>query len=168
MNGRNHNDKEPTMKTCMTIAMITLTSAALTMAQPGPREGAGAPGPRDGGRMNRGPGVERPIDKLNLTTGQQEQLRELRREAATNLRPLQDALRAARETTRSLMAAPTIDRDEVMKSVQAEGEAYLALSKARVKHQLDVREIVGPEKAGMLIELRDEWQRGPGKGARPE
>jgi Spy/CpxP family protein refolding chaperone len=143
------------------VLILTALTATAAMAQPpGPRMGQGD------GPKNKGPRPGAMADKLDLNQEQREQLKSLRQEAQQSMRPLQEALREARQATAKLIADENATSDEVMKSVVAEGAAYLALSKARAEHQIKVREIVGAEKAAQMLEMREEWreQRGGPRG----
>lgn len=153
------------MKTISTIVLIVIANALTVSAGPG----WGMKGKGDGeggGHKNREARMERIANKLDLTPEQRDQLATLREKGQAEMRPLQEALRDAREDTVTLMEADPVDRDAVMRSVVAEGAAYLALSKARAEHQLARREILGPEKAAQLGDMRRGWmeERGGPEG----
>ena len=154
------------MKMITTIMAIVLMSSAAALAQPGPQAGKGM---RDE-FAKRGPRAERMMDELDLTQEQRDQLMTLRKEARQTMQPLHQSLREARDATRRLIMTDDAPDAEIIAAVEAEGEAYMALSVARVEHQLKVRAIVGAEKAARLVEMRDERREergGPG-GPREE
>lgn len=153
------------MKTISTAVLILIASAVTASAGPG----WGMKGKGDGERgqyQNREARMERIADELELTAEQREQLSALREEGREEMRVLHEALRDAREDTVTLMEADPVDRDAVMRAVVAEGAAYLALSKARAERQLARREILGPEKAAQLGDMRRGWmeERGGPEG----
>lgn len=142
--------------TAIIVAMVM--ASTITLAQP--------PQGPEGKHGEKGRRMEKMAKELGLTADQQEQLRHLRSESMTEMRALSEAFHDARKATQDLIASESSTEEDVMKSVVAEGAAYLALSKARAEHQLKVRSIVGAEKAGQMIEMRDDWRmkRGNGKG----
>jgi hypothetical protein len=73
-------------------------------------------------------------------------------------------IQKARLEVRKLVNQDTVNREAVMKAVEAESAASLALRKAVVEQQIKAREIIGPEKAAQLREMRQE--RGYGDGGR--
>jgi Spy/CpxP family protein refolding chaperone len=160
------------MKTISMFVMITLATALTASA--GSEHGNKNKGDREGGPwQDREARMERVADELELTQEQREQLKALSEEGREEMRALHEAMREARETTAALIEAEVVDRDAVMKSVVAEGAAYLALSKARAEQQIARREILGPEKSAQLGNMRQEWMddrggrpmgRGKGKG----
>ncbi len=111
------------------------------------------------GKMKGGEArMEHMARKLELTGEQQKALQVLREEAKESMRPLQQQLHESRMNTAELIASDDASDEEIMRSVVAEGAAYLALSKARTEHQLKVRNLIGAEKARELVEMRRDRQ----------
>jgi Spy/CpxP family protein refolding chaperone len=167
---------KPEMKTLMTVLLVTAMSVAVASAQPGQGQG-----PSEGGKkMKHRPNPEKMMEQLELTTEQQDALKQLRRDFQKQMVDLRGDVKDARDAAREIMTATEVSRDEAMKAVEAEAAAELVLRKAMVDHQLKVRDIVGPENAAKLAELREERRDdmrerggpgngpGPGKGPRPE
>ena len=155
------------MKTWMTAVLLSAMSVAVASAQPGQ-------GPSEGGKkMKHRPNPERMMEELDLTAEQQEALKQSQRDMQKQMVDLRADVKDARDAARSLMTSASVTREEAMKAVESEAAAELALRKAMVDHQLKVREIVGPENAAKMIELREERREerrekgGPGKGPGP-
>ena len=155
------------MKTWMTAVLWSAMSVAVASAQPGQ-------GPSEGGKkMKHRPNPERMMEELNLTTEQKDALKQSQRDMQKQMVDLRADVKDARDAARSLMTSASVTREEAMKAVESEAAAELTLRKAMVDHQLKVREIVGPENAAKMIELREERREerrekgGPGKGPGP-
>ena len=155
------------MKTWMTAVLLSAMSVAVASAQPGQ-------GPSEGGKkMKHRPNPERMMEELNLTTEQKDALKQSQRDMQKQMVDLRADVKDARDAARSVMTSASVTREEAMKAVESEAAAELALRKAMVDHQLKVREIVGPENAAKMIELREQRRDdrrekgGPGKGPGP-
>jgi Spy/CpxP family protein refolding chaperone len=169
---RNHDYRTttkgtPEMKTWMTIVVMTAMSAAVASAQPGQ-------GPSEGGKkMKQRPNPEQMMKDLDLTTEQQDALKQAQRDMQKQMVDLRADVKDARDAARSIMTSASVTRDEAMKAVESEAAAELTLRKAMVDHRLKVRDIIGPENAAKMIELREERREerrekfGPGKGRGP-
>lgn len=147
------------MNTIRLAALVVLATAGLTVAEP-----YGHRMDEDSGGRNHQQRMEKISRELGLTTQQQDELRNLRAESMDEMKGLREALQDARKTTQELILSDQASDDEIMKSVVAEGAAYLALSKARAEHQLKVRKIVGAENAAKLIDMRNDWRMKHGRG----
>jgi len=150
------------MKKMITCAVLGVSVVALTSwAQPGPREGRGVP------PEGRGPNQEmlaRHLEKMNLDEATREQLRTLHEAHITLIRERMEAQRAAGEKVRELFESGASE-SELMAAVDAQVAAFDTLQRARVQHQLKVRELIGPENADKLrAQLREQL----GQRERPE
>jgi len=148
------------MKIVSTILAVTAITVAAASAQPGRGDGSGPRGDKDSFR----PKMERIADDLNLTAEQKQKLENLRDEFQAQNVDRRSSVQKAKLEVRRLLKQDVVDRDALMKAVEAEGAADLALRKARIEHLLKVRDIVGPENAERLRELRDERRGGQGPG----
>ena len=139
------------MKTLTTILIATAMTAAIASAQPGPGQG-----PQGGGKMINRPNPERIFEKLDLTAEQRDALDQEQRNFQKQMVDLRADAKKTRETMRDLMDSATVSREEAVAALEAESAAELTIRKAMLDHRLKIREIVGPENAAKLVEMRDE------------
>ncbi|HMP90903.1 MAG TPA: periplasmic heavy metal sensor [Kiritimatiellia bacterium] len=143
------------MKTIATILVFTAISIAAASAQPGRGE---KPGPREERGGPDRPARERLVDRLDLTPEQSKQLAELREQFRAETMDLRAAVEKARLEVNHQLRQESVDQAALMKAVETESAAHLAMRKATVQHQLKVRDIIGIEKAQKLQEMRQEWR----------
>jgi len=144
--------------------MMAMMVAATTWAQPG--GGGGKPNKKDGDHGGRGMNPERMAKELGLTEQQQDALGALQHEWQTKLVDLRADSQKAKLELRRIMREPESTRDEIIKAVEVDNAADLAMAKARVDHFLKVRELLGPEKAAQMHEMRGAFrddERGQGE-----
>jgi Spy/CpxP family protein refolding chaperone len=133
-------------------------SVAVAVAQPGQGSGKGAM------KMKHRPNPEQMAKELGLTAEQTAAMRAAHEAFQVQMIDLKANIQKARLEVRKLVNQDTVNREAVMKAVEAESAASLALRKAVVEQQIKAREIIGPEKAAQLREMRQE--RGYGDGGR--
>ncbi len=148
-----------TVRTFKTILALSALSLATTVyAQPGrgmgDGQGRGARGNQDGR-----PNWSRMADDLELTAAQQRSLMDMRHDFQAEMIPLQAGVKTAALDVRRHMTAETVDTAALNAALDAESAAKLALRKARVAHQLKVREVIGSENADRMQQNR---RGGPG------
>jgi len=131
-------------------------SVAVAVAEPGQGPGKGEM------KMKHRPSPEQIAKELGLTAEQSAAMRTAQETFQVQMIDLKANAQKARLEVRKLVNQDTVDREAVMKAVEAEGAAGLAMRKAVVEHQINIREIIGPEKAAQLREKRQE--RGYGNG----
>ena len=139
------------MKTLSKAVFLTAMSAAVALAQPG----GGMMGQGKGDmKMKHRPDMEQMADELDLTAEQRQAMEDAQSAFRMNMIDLRATAEKARLTVRTQMRQTTVNRDEVMKAVDAEGAADLAIRKAVINHQLAIRTILGPEKIEKMHEMR--------------
>ena len=118
------------------------------------------------GRFLHNPEV---MQKLGLSEQEAETLRTLGYEARKKQIELDAELQEARLELHHLLGADEPDENQVMNALEEAAEADLAVRKAQVKHLLEVRRILGPEKWKKVRTVMHE--RGPrasfGRDGRP-
>jgi Spy/CpxP family protein refolding chaperone len=153
------------MKRIITGAVLGLSVVALTSwAEPGPREGRGAP------PEGRGPNPERiaeQMDQLGIDQDTREQLRAMHEAHRATMRSLIETQRQTMKAVRELMESGA-DESSVMAAVENQIAAHGEVLRTRVEHQFEVRELLGPEKTDALrAHMRDQF--GPReRGDRPQ
>ncbi|HMO51662.1 MAG TPA: periplasmic heavy metal sensor [Kiritimatiellia bacterium] len=143
------------MKIPWSVVSISLLGPALVFGQPGRGEAPGWRGDQPGK-----PAMTRLADDPDLTPQQRQALRQLRQNWQEQEVDLRGDVQKARLAVRKQMAEPTVNRAALMAAVEAESTAELALRKARMEHMLEMREIVGPEKARRMLKAAREDRPG--------
>ncbi len=128
-----------------------------------------------GERGERGFRGERPdrvriYDKLDLTTGQEAQLSELRTQHQKQMIDKRGELQKLRLSIRQEMRQETPDMSAIENMVEQQGELRIEMKLARVSHWNNVREVLTPEQReiwqehrrgfGEFGERRSSWRRG--------
>lgn len=141
--------------------LLLVGGSTLTLAQP---HGPG------GGFSDRGPMLDRVIEKLDLSAAQQEELEELLAENRDEHRAQWEAAKTARRTLSDQIHATEFDEGAIRQAAAAVAdiEEELAVSRALMFQQ--VQQILTPEQQaqmremmGSLREFREDWggrQRG--------
>lgn len=130
---------------------------------------------RGGERGERGFRGERPdrvriYDKLDLTSGQEAQLSELRTQHQKQMIDKRGELQKLRLSIRQEMRQETPDMSAIENMVEQQGELRIEMKLARVSHWNNVREVLTPEQReiwqehrrgfGEFGERRGSWRRG--------
>ena len=137
---------------------IVAVAGALVVVLAGVGTFAFAQGP--GGFRGRGPmagpRAGLPLEALNLTDAQREQVRQLMQQHREQTRPLVDRLRAAHEAQRQAVEAIPADEARIRAATgeRAAVEAELAVHRARL--QADVYALLTPEQQQRAQQLRAE------------
>jgi len=156
------------MKTAVWM-MAAMMAAATVWAQPGGGDGKQY---KKGGDQARGMNPERMAEKLGLTGQQEDALRTLQHDWQAKLIDLRADSQKAKLELRRVMREPESTREQIMAAVEADNTADLAMAKARAEHFLKVRELLGPEKAAQLHDMRggprDEPRGGMNRGPHGE
>ncbi len=128
-----------------------------------------------GERGERGFRGERPdrvriYDKLDLTSGQEAQLSELRTQHQKQMIDKRGELQKLRLSIRQEMRQETPDMSAIENMVEQQGELRIEMKLARVSHWNNVREVLTPEQReiwqehrrgfGEFGERRSSWRRG--------
>jgi Spy/CpxP family protein refolding chaperone len=141
------------MKTAMmTTILAAMMIAGTVVAQPSGRQG------QFGNRFQqqRGDAHDELIAQLDLTAEQETALKGMRDSFQSAMIDLRANVEKARLKVRSAMDSD--DKEAVLSALQAESDAQLELKKARVGFQYAVDDVLGPEKAAQLKELRAEYR----------
>lgn len=149
------------MKTTLWM-MAAMMVAATAWAQPGSGDGKQH---KKGGDQGKGMNPERVAEQLGLTENQEDALRTLQHAWQAQLIDLRADSQKAKLELRRVMREPESTREQIMAAVEADNTADLAMAKARAEHFLKVRELLGPEKAAQMHEMRGAFrddERGPG------
>ena len=145
-------------------AVLGLSAVAAVTAQgPGggqpPFGGRGGPG-GPGGRMG-GPGgaIGIPLDRLNLTDAQRDQVKSVVDSHEAELRPLGEKTMTARRALEQAVTADTIDEGAIRAKAAdvASVESDMAVARARV--HADVLQVLTSDQRAKLKELQAEMEK---------
>jgi len=150
----------PITATRLTLAAlaIALAGAALTPAEAAP--GPGGHGPVGGPGMMFGASPEhadRMADRMlagasNVSDAQRNQVREIARQAATDLRAQREAGRGLREQVAAAFAQPVVDADAVEALRQKMLAQHDAASKRMTQAMLDVSRVLSAEQRQQIAQ----------------
>ena len=139
------------------VAALLVGAAGAARAQP-PAEGRGGEGGPGFGMRN----PERMEQALREAGATDEQVAKLR-EQGYQMRKQMISLRAEREQAelevQHLLGQDKVDREAVLKAVEKLGAVETSIHKLRVQHQLDMRELVGPDTCKKLHKRAFEQRR---------
>ncbi len=117
-------------------------------------------GPRGGGMGPINPRIiERAADELGLKPDKREALRELYYTTQKKVIPLKSQVEVAKVELKHALDAPTPDRAQVMKRLEALSAAELGLKKAKLGLMLDVRALLTPEQVQQLRKLQRQHRK---------
>ena len=146
-------------------AVVLGLSAAAAVAAQGPSSGQppfgrrGGPG-GPGGRMG-GPGgaIGIPLDRLNLTDAQRDQVKSVVDSHEAELRPLGEKTMTARRALEQAVTADTIDEGAIRAKAAdvASVESDMAVARARV--HADVLQVLTSDQRAKLKELQAEMEK---------
>ncbi len=149
----------------ITICLAMTAIAFAVPGQGGPRRGGpGEPGSRGGqhdrgshgmGRMLANPKV---AEALGLSEEQTEELKKMHFKTRSREIDLQADVEKAKLKVHELMRQDEPAEDEVMSALDDAGAAQLALHKAKVKHMLKVRSLLGADKMKKIKEMARKHQ----------
>lgn len=139
------------MKAWKTTLAILCAAAVTVVAQPPGLDGDGDAPPVRPDRMHRGMELTKLLDdeaavkKLELSPEQVTTLQARAAESQEQIVMLRAAVELAERNLRQLMHADTLNRDEILKAVDAANKAGAKLRIAMIEEQLAFADIVGPD-----------------------
>jgi protein CpxP len=147
-------------------AVLALASLAVTTAQAAPM--GGGPGGHHGGpggygAMMGGPHMDRMLDRINATTEQRAQIKQITAAAQVDMKAQHESGRALREQFMALFAQPTVDARAAEELRQKQMLQRDAASKRMLQMMLDVSQVLSPDQrkqiADSMAERRNMMQR---------
>ncbi|MFT3745993.1 MAG: Spy/CpxP family protein refolding chaperone [Pyrinomonadaceae bacterium] len=160
-------------KYILLIALILLAgSLALTYGQTKTTSGNSSsqndfppPPPPDGFR--RGPGPD-PLERLNLTDEQREQIGLIKLTSRDASREQESKIRAADEQIRMYVDSGAFDIEKVKPLLKAKAEAMIAVELSRLAADAEINKLLTSEQKTQLAQLRDQRPpTPPGSGFGP-
>jgi Spy/CpxP family protein refolding chaperone len=106
-------------------------------------------------------GVRHALDRVDATAIQKRKVTTILRQAASDLWPLREQHRAAREEVRELLAAATIDRERLEALRASQLQLGETASKRLAQALADAAEVLTPEQRARFAELMERWRRRP-------
>lgn len=136
-------------------ALLLVGGSTLIQAQP--------PG-RGGGFEDRGPMLERVMERLELSPAQQEELEELLAENRDQHRAQWEAVKTARRALSDQIHAEIFDEEAIREAAAAVAEIEEELAVSRALKFQEVQQILTPEQRAQMREMvetfqdfREEW-----------
>ena len=156
--------------TTLAAALLLLPTSAL-FAQPPDEPGFG--GPEFGrGFPGRGFMFARLAEELELSEAQKSEIEALRETHFSQVEPLMEEARTARQGVGELMRNDAFDEQSVRIAAQQAADLQVELTVLRARHMSELRSVLTPKQQEKAAELREEWQEGrrrfrdrPGRGS---
>ncbi|MGB0648167.1 MAG: Spy/CpxP family protein refolding chaperone [Bradymonadia bacterium] len=134
------------------IAMLSLFSISSAYASP-----------ESGARKHRVKKIMKVLKSLNLDRTVRKDIRQTMRKTRRDMVPLKSKLEAAKIQLQELMEADNIDRNAVMKAIDAVAIAKTNIQKRRVSAMLSIREKLTPEQRDLFRKKMNEGPNRPVK-----
>lgn len=147
--------------TLWSVAQLSLTPA---WAETPPAPHAEHRGPHGGPGMGwlgpwSGRGLERLLDTVKATDAQKQQIREIVRVAAADLKTQREAGRDLREQAKKLFTAPQVDAQAAEALRQKMLAQHDQTSKRSLQAMLDISKVLTPEQRAQLAKKMEERQQ---------
>ena len=102
---------------------------------------------------------------LDLTTEQEEAMKNLRTENYKTMQPLKNQMVELKARERTLMSEETVDLKAVNKVIDDQTDLINKMRKIQASHKVEVKEILTDEQE-MKLEQRSQFKRNKGQGAK--
>ena len=122
-------------------------------------------GNRDQGEFGQGHGRMFAHLSLDLTTEQEEAMKNLRTENYKTMKPLKNQMVELKARERTLMSEETVDLKAVNKVIDDQTDLINKMRKIQASHKVEVKEILTDEQE-MKLEQRSQFKRNKGQGAK--
>ena len=107
------------------------------------------------GRGNRGQGMEKLLQQLDLTTEQSEQIDTITEQSKTIAEPLHEQIKTQRDQMQALMASSE-DTEQIRAEYQEIQNLHQQLSDNRFETMLQIREVLTPEQRAEIAGLMEQ------------